>query len=66
MCIEYHNSACPACGKVYLVYVEFCRDYHPPLLYCPGGIVIAYLAMGDGHCPSRICPNGADGGCALM
>ncbi len=66
MCIEYHNSACPACGEVYLVYVGFCKDYHPPLLNCPGGTVVAYLVMRNGDCRSRICPNGADGGCALM
>lgn len=66
MCTEYHSSVCPACGKDYLVYVEFCKDFHPPLVTCPIGVFIAYIVMDQGGCPSRICPNGPEGGCSLM
>ncbi|KAK3311668.1 uncharacterized protein B0T15DRAFT_82568 [Chaetomium strumarium] len=66
MCTEHHTTVCPACGKDYLVYVEFCKDFHPPLLRCPKGTVIVRQAMEQGGCPSRICPNSPGGGCALM
>ncbi|KAK4247629.1 hypothetical protein C7999DRAFT_41061 [Corynascus novoguineensis] len=66
MCTEYHTSVCPACGKDYLVYVEFCKAFHPPLESCPQGTAIARIAMEQGGCPSRICPNSPGGGCALM
>ncbi|KAK4139945.1 uncharacterized protein C8A04DRAFT_15396 [Dichotomopilus funicola] len=66
MCTEHHSSVCPACGKDYLVYVEFCQAFRPPLLYCLNGTIVARIEMERGGCPSRICPNSAAGGCALM
>jgi hypothetical protein len=64
MCTE-HVWPCPVCGKQYLVYVEFCKDYHPPLLTCPNGTVVADFNMDDGGCPSPVCPNGRHGGCVV-
>ncbi|KAK4041486.1 hypothetical protein C8A01DRAFT_14776 [Parachaetomium inaequale] len=66
MCTEHHSSVCPACGKDYLVYVEFCKAFHPPLVTCPTGTVAVRIPMEQGGCPSRICPNSPGGGCALM
>ncbi|KAK1773881.1 hypothetical protein QBC45DRAFT_62049 [Copromyces sp. CBS 386.78] len=66
MCIEHVTHDCPACGKDYLVYVEFCKDFHPPLIRCPNGTFRKRLKMNDGGCPSPTCPNSRHGGCSLM
>ncbi|KAK4451133.1 hypothetical protein QBC34DRAFT_447753 [Podospora aff. communis PSN243] len=66
MCTEHITTDCPACGKEYLVYVEFCQHFHPPLLYCPRGTAVNRMEMGDGDCPSPVCPNSRNGGCAVM
>lgn len=66
MCTEHITTNCPACGKDYLVYVEFCKHYHPPLLYCTIGTIINRLDMVEGGCPSLVCPNSRNGGCAMM
>ncbi|KAK4157414.1 hypothetical protein C8A00DRAFT_11792 [Chaetomidium leptoderma] len=66
MCIEHHSSVCPACGKDYLIYVEFCKNFRPPLVACLVGTTIQRIVMEQGGCPSRICPNSPGGGCALM
>ncbi|KAI1486497.1 hypothetical protein F5X96DRAFT_654811 [Biscogniauxia mediterranea] len=62
MCTE-HTSECPVCGKQYLVYVEFCRYYHPPLLRCVRGIAHVQEDMEEGKCPSPVCPYSRTGGC---
>ncbi|KAI1468393.1 uncharacterized protein F4812DRAFT_426563 [Daldinia caldariorum] len=62
MCTE-HTAECPVCGKQYLVYVEFCKDYHPPLLRCPRGIAEENEDMQEGRCPSPVCPYSRTGGC---
>lgn len=64
MCIE-HTAECPACGKKYLVFVEFCQDYHPPFLQCPVGLVEDNKDMQEGRCPSPLCPYTRTGGCAM-
>jgi len=64
MCIE-HTAECPVCGKEYLVYVEFCRDLQPPLLACPNGTANDIVDMGEGSCPSPVCPNSLTGGCVV-
>ncbi|KAK1758013.1 hypothetical protein QBC47DRAFT_294461 [Echria macrotheca] len=66
MCTEHITSDCPACGKDYLVYVEFCKDFHPPLSRCPRGTVVSRIEMEEGDCPSPVCPNSRNGGCAVM
>ncbi|KAK0633820.1 hypothetical protein B0T14DRAFT_416999 [Immersiella caudata] len=66
MCTEHITADCPACGKEYLVYVEFCQHFQPPLLYCLRGTVVNRMEMGDGDCPSPVCPNSRNGGCAVM
>ncbi|KAK4102293.1 hypothetical protein N658DRAFT_423763 [Parathielavia hyrcaniae] len=66
MCKEHHSTPCPACGKDFMVYVEFCKDLHPPLVLCPKGTVVVRITMEEGGCSSRICPNSPGGGCALM
>ncbi|KAI5924473.1 hypothetical protein F4810DRAFT_125501 [Camillea tinctor] len=64
MCTE-HTSECPVCGKRYLVYVEFCRYYHPPLLRCLRGIAHVQEDMEEGKCPSPVCPYSRTGGCIV-
>ncbi|KAI0475857.1 hypothetical protein GGR56DRAFT_439295 [Xylariaceae sp. FL0804] len=64
MCTE-HIAACPVCGKDYLVYVAFCRDYHPPRRRCPGGLNIERGDMQEGRCPSPVCPYSRNGGCVV-
>ena len=64
MCTE-HTADCPVCGKVYLVYVEFCRSFHPPLLVCPNGTAVNEIEMAEGFCPSPVCPNSHTGGCIV-
>lgn len=64
MCIE-HTAECPVCGKQYLIYVEFCKDYHPPLLQCPRGIRDENEDMIEGRCPSPVCPYSRTGGCCV-
>ncbi|KAK4180501.1 hypothetical protein QBC36DRAFT_26891 [Triangularia setosa] len=66
MCTEHLTGNCPACGKDYLVFVEFCKDYHPPLMTCPNGTTVVRLEMEEGGCPSPVCPNSRNGGCAVM
>ena len=66
MCIEYYHGPCIACGESFMVFVEFCGHYQTPMCQCPGGTVVAYIVMKDGGCNSLICPNGANGGCAVM
>jgi hypothetical protein len=65
MCTE-HTADCPVCGKDYLVYVEFCQEYHPPVLVCPNGTVVEQVEMREGVCPSPVCPNSRTGGCQVM
>ncbi|KAI1379925.1 hypothetical protein F4677DRAFT_299040 [Hypoxylon crocopeplum] len=64
MCTE-HTAECPVCGKQYLIYVEFCKDYHPPLLRCPRGIDKTNEDMQEGRCPSPVCPYSRTGGCSV-
>ncbi|KAI1129973.1 hypothetical protein F5Y10DRAFT_137934 [Nemania abortiva] len=64
MCTE-HVSECPVCGKEYLVYVEFCRHFHPPLVRCPQGTVQENEDMQEGRCPSPVCPYSRTGGCSV-
>ncbi|KAH7628958.1 hypothetical protein B0T09DRAFT_359058 [Sordaria sp. MPI-SDFR-AT-0083] len=66
MCIEHVTHDCAACGKDYLVYVEFCKEFHPPLTRCPNGTIRQRMDMDDGGCPSPTCPNSRHGGCNLM
>lgn len=66
MCTEYHTTQCPACGQSYLIYVEFCKDFRPPLVRCPKGTTVSRIAMKEGGCTSRLCPNGKNGGCSSM
>lgn len=66
MCTEHTTTNCPACGKDYLVYVEFCKKFHPPLLQCPEGTSVNRVEMQDGRCPSPVCPNSRNGGCVVM
>jgi len=66
MCVEHITTDCPACGKDYLVYVEICRSFHPPLLYCPVGTYVNRVDMREGDCPSPVCPNSRNGGCMVM
>ncbi len=65
MCTE-HAGECPVCGKEFLIYVEFCPEYHPPLLRCPNGTVINSSDLVEGVCPSPVCPNSRTGGCQVM
>lgn len=65
MCTE-HTARCPACGRVYLVYVVFCQDYHPPFIVCPWGTTVLLDEMREGQCPSPTCPNSIRGGCEVM
>jgi len=65
MCKE-HTSECPVCGKEYLIYVEFCHKYHPPLLACPTGTVVVSIEMEEGLCPSPVCPFSRSGGCQVI
>jgi hypothetical protein len=65
MCIEY-TADCSVCGKQYLVYVWFCPDYHIPLLRCPRGVSVDNIDMDEGLCPSPVCPNSRNGGCAVI
>ncbi|KAI6085238.1 hypothetical protein F4821DRAFT_151848 [Hypoxylon rubiginosum] len=64
MCTE-HTAECPVCGKQYLIYVEFCKHYHPPLLRCPIGIAEVNEDMQEGRCPSPVCPYSRTGGCCV-
>ncbi|KAK0654986.1 hypothetical protein B0T16DRAFT_316640 [Cercophora newfieldiana] len=66
MCTEHITTDCPACGKEYLVYVEFCKHFHPPNFRCPLGIEVNRMEMGEGDCPSPVCPNSRNGGCTVM
>lgn len=65
MCTE-HTADCPVCGKEYLIFVEFCHEYHPPLLACPRGKTVETSSMEEGLCPSPVCPNSITGGCAVI
>ncbi|KAK0387741.1 hypothetical protein NLU13_3986 [Sarocladium strictum] len=65
MCTE-HTSECPVCGKIHLLYVAFCQDYHPPLLRCPQGTSVVHSETREGQCPSPVCPNSIRGGCRVM
>lgn len=65
MCSE-HTSECPVCRKKYLVFIEFCPEYHPPRLICPRGISTDDIEMNEGSCPSPVCPNSRIGGCAVI
>jgi hypothetical protein len=65
MCTQ-HSAACQVCGKEYLVYVEFCHAFHPPMLVCPLGLLLLGNDMRDGQCPSPVCPNSLRGGCRVM
>ncbi|ORY55253.1 uncharacterized protein BCR38DRAFT_357096 [Pseudomassariella vexata] len=64
MCTE-HYAECPVCGKQYLVYVAFCRNYHPPHTRCPWQIKIERNVMEEGRCPSPVCPFSRTGGCQV-
>ncbi|KAH7161321.1 hypothetical protein EDB81DRAFT_341761 [Dactylonectria macrodidyma] len=61
-----YTADCQVCGKDYLVLVEFCHDFHPPLLFCPWGMLFFRHNMRDGQCPSPVCPNSLRGGCRVM
>lgn len=65
MCIEY-TADCLVCGKRYLIYVWFCPTFHPPLVRCPVGVFVDETEMGEGLCPSPVCPNSRTGGCAVI
>lgn len=65
MCIE-HTAECPVCRKKYLVFVQFCLHYHPPLLSCVAGTFVGEIEMGEGSCPSPVCPNSRVGGCTVI
>ena len=64
MCVEHYRS-CPVCGKQYLLYVVFCREYHPPLVRCPRGVTQEDEEMVEGRCPSPVCPYNHTGGCTV-
>lgn len=66
MCTEHITEDCPACGKGYLVFVEFCKDFYPPLVICPKGTAVDRNQLQDGGCPSPVCPNSRNGGCSVM
>ncbi|KAK4227391.1 hypothetical protein QBC38DRAFT_509760 [Podospora fimiseda] len=66
MTITHRTYDCPACGKEYLIFVKFCKHFHPPLLYCPNGTSINKVDMLEGGCPSPVCPNSRNGGCSMM
>jgi hypothetical protein len=65
MCTE-HTARCPVCRKEYLIFVEFCNRFHPPLVACPDGKNTELEEMPDGFCPSPVCPNSISGGCAVI
>jgi hypothetical protein len=65
MCTE-HTAECPVCRKTYLVFVEFCSVYRPPLLACPLGTLVCSIDMPEGSCPSPVCPNSRVGGCIVI
>jgi hypothetical protein len=59
-----HKRWCHVCGMYWLLYVEFCHDFHPPLAACPHGENIDLKHMPGSQCPSPTCPNSRSGGCA--
>lgn len=65
MC-KQHTAECQVCRKEYLVYVEFCHEFHPPQLVCPRGMLFVREVMREGQCPSPVCPNSLRGGCRVM
>jgi hypothetical protein len=59
-----HKRWCHVCGMYSLLYVEFCHNFHPPLLSCPLGERVVLKQMPASQCPSPTCPNSRSGGCA--